>query len=256
MLVGTCLTMTMRLAKKGRDGPAFMANSPILICPWVFQGGKDPKTFPQQNWAATGHWEWGARGLPNGEQVVYPVGNKRSTQQGANGLPKGVLCRQGEQGQKFQQQGRGGVFFLPFQERFQLNQQWDGTHVVIYCKPITSAWFNPLLILQTSFKQFSVAQLNFYSSSFPAHIRWAPTQGSPRQGGGRGGLRGIRTSRGSQGQHGFALHLISSSGSTRSMRCVFHVPIHPSLLSNVASCALRPALLCAHSGRVENLIFS
>lgn len=83
----------------------------------------------------------------NGEQEVYPVGNKRSTQQGANGLPKGVLCRQGEQGQKFQQQGRGGVFFLPFQERFQLNQQWDGTHVVIYCKPITSAWFNPLLIL-------------------------------------------------------------------------------------------------------------
>lgn len=109
MLAGTRLTMTMRLAKKGRDGPAFMANSPILICPWVFQGGKDPKMFPQQNWAATGHWEWGARGLPNGEQEVYPVGNKRSTQQGANGLPKGVLCRQGEQGQKFQQQGRGGV---------------------------------------------------------------------------------------------------------------------------------------------------
>lgn len=83
MLVGTCLTMTMRLAKKGRDGPAFMTNSPILICPWLFQGGKDPKMFPQQNWAATGHWEWGARGLPSGEQEVHTTGSEWPTQRGS-----------------------------------------------------------------------------------------------------------------------------------------------------------------------------
>lgn len=83
----------------------------------------------------------------NGEQEVYPMENKRSTQWGTRGphnrermaYPKGFSAGKESKDRNSNNREEVGFCFLPFQERFQLNQQWDGTHVVIYCKPITSA---------------------------------------------------------------------------------------------------------------------